>query len=304
MLTFGGIEAGGTKFVCGVGAGNVILRRVEFPTTTPDETVRSAIEFFRGAMREYRLAGIGVASFGPIDLNRRSSTYGYITATPKPGWRDFNVVGELERALALPTAFDTDVNGALAGEVQWGAAKGLTDAVYMTVGTGIGGGALSNGALVHGLIHPEMGHIRVPHDRVSDPYEGCCPFHGDCLEGLACGLALERRWGQPPSRIPPGHNAWPLEAEYLAYAVVNLTCLLSPQRIILGGGVMHQPELLPLIRRRVGTLLNGYFPHPVILEHVDSYIVAPLLGDNAGLIGALTLAAAQLNVPTASLGMD
>ena len=206
MRQFGGIEAGGTKFVCGIGSGPHDLRTTKFPTTSPNETLQRAIAFFEESGES--LESIGIASFGPVDLIAGSPTYGHITSTPKPGWNDFDIAGEVERALRVPVALDTDVNGAVLAETRWGAARGLTDAMYLTVGTGIGGGAIVGGQLVHGMLHPEMGHIRIPHDWAADPYKGSCPYHGDCLEGLACGRALEERWGrrsehlEPP--IPPG----------------------------------------------------------------------------------------------------
>ena len=190
----------------------------------------------------------------------------------------------------MPVGFDTDVNVAALGEYRWGAAQGLDSFIYLTVGTGIGGGGMVNGRLIHGLIHPEMGHIRVPHDWQSDPYAGCCPFHGDCLEGLAAGPALEQRWGQPPETLPADHPAWALEAHYLALGLVNFICTLSPQRIVMGGGVMEQPQLLPLVRQEVQELLNGYLQVPEILQAIDEYIVLPGLGKRAGVLGAIALA--------------
>ena len=288
MSVFGGIEAGGTKFVCAIGTGPDDLRAVvRFPTTTPEETLGRAVAFLK---EQGPLAGVGVASFGPVDLDPASPTYGHITTTPKPGWAGVDVVGPIRRALDVPVGFDTDVNGAALGEHRWGAAQGLDTFVYLTVGTGIGGGGMAGGRLLHGLLHPEMGHIRLPHDRERDPYPGCCPYHGDCLEGLASGPAIEGRWGQPAETLPPDHPAWELEAEYLALAVVNFICTLSPQRVILGGGVMQQARLFPLIRRRVQEMLGGYIHSPAILERIDAYIVPPGLGDRAGVLGAIALA--------------
>jgi fructokinase len=198
--------------------------------------------------------------------------------------------GRLRQALAVPVGFDTDVNAAALGEQRWGAAQGLDNFIYLTIGTGIGGGAMVNGRLLHGLVHPEMGHIRLPHDWTADPYPGFCPFHGDCLEGLAAGPALEGRWGQRAETFAAGHPAWELEAHYLGLALMNFICTLSPQRIILGGGVMTQPALLPLVRSKVQTLLNGYVRHPAILERIDQYIVLPALGGKAGVLGAIALA--------------
>jgi fructokinase len=236
------------------------------------------------------MTAIGISSFGPVDLNLASPTYGYITSTPKPGWEDTDLTGEVKRTLDLPVGFDTDVNGAALGEYRWGAAQGLDTFLYLTIGTGIGGGGMVGGKLMHGLVHPEMGHIRLPHDRDKDPFEGVCPYHGDCLEGLATGPALEARWGQRGETLPPDHPAWPLEAHYLALGLVNLICTVSPQRIILGGGVMKRGHLFPLIRAEVQDLLNGYVQAPEILDDVDKYIVPPALGGRAGVLGAIALA--------------
>jgi fructokinase len=288
----GGIEAGGTKFVCAVGCGPDDVRsQSRIPTTTPAETIGAAIAFFQ-AERAKRgpLAAVGIASFGPIDPQPGSSTFGYITSTPKPGWRNTDFAGAVSRALAVPVGFDTDVNVAALGESRWGAGKDVDNLIYLTIGTGIGGGGLVNGKLMHGLIHPEMGHIRIPHDLAADPYPGCCPFHGDCLEGLACGPAINERWQQPAEALPPDHPAWLLEANYLALAMVNLICTLSPERIILGGGVMSHAELFPLIRRRVQQLLADYVQSPAVLDDIDRYIVPPGLGDRSGVLGAIALA--------------
>jgi fructokinase len=290
MPLWGGIEAGGTKFVCAVGTGPDDLRaEVRFPTTTPEETFGRAIRFFQ-QQEKGPLTAIGIASFGPVDLNPDSPTFGYITDTPKPDWAHTDFAGRIRRALGVPVGFDTDVNVAALGEYRWGAAQGLDTFIYLTIGTGIGGGGMVNGKLIHGLVHPEMGHIRIPHDRDRDPYAGSCPYHGDCLEGLAAGPALEERWGQRGETLPADHPAWPLEADYLAFGLVNIICILSPQRIIIGGGVMQQPELFPLVRRRVQELLNNYLPVPAILDYIDDYIVPPGLGDRAGVLGAMALA--------------
>lgn len=287
-IRYGGIEAGGTKFVCAVGRGPGDLQAEErFPTTSPAETIERAIAFFQV---HQPLAAVGIASFGPLDPNPASPTFGYITSTPKPGWAHTDFAGPIRRALQVPVGFDTDVNGAALGEQRWGAAQGLDTFIYLTIGTGIGGGGMVNGQLMHGLIHPEMGHIRIPHDREADPYAGHCPYHGDCLEGLAAGPALEDRWGQSPERLPADHPAWELEAQYLALALNNFTCTLSPQRIVIGGGVMEQPRLLPLVRQKVQELLNDYVQAPEILERIDEYIVPPALGARAGVLGAIALA--------------
>jgi fructokinase len=290
---YGGIEAGGTKFVCAVAAGPGAIRaETRFPTTTPAETLGRSIEFFRRQATEIDLEAIGVASFGPIDPNPQSPTYGRVTTTPKPHWAYADVVGILRAELQLPVAFDTDVNGAALGEQRWGAAQGLDTFLYLTLGTGVGGGGMVGGRLMHGLIHPEMGHILVPRswDEGRESFAGICPFHGDCLEGLAAGPALEARWGQSAKTLPSDHRAWEIEAEYIALALMNYICTLSPQRIILGGGVMSQPHLFPLVRQRVQALLNGYVQSPAIIADIDSYIVPPGLGNQAGVLGAIALA--------------
>ena len=279
MPRFGGIEAGGTKFVCAVGSGPADIQLAEFPTTQPAESIARAIQFFRA--RE-PIAAVGIASFGPIDPNPKSPTFGYITSTPKRDWRNCDLAGAVGRALGVPVAFDTDVNGAALAEYRWGAAHGLGSFVYVTVGTGIGGGAMLDGRLVHGRLHPEMGHVRIPHNLLRDPFPGNCPYHGDCLEGLAAGPAIEARWGQPSKLLPDGHAAWDLEAEYLALGIVSWACTLAPERVILGGGIMHRQELFPRIRARVAELLNGYMEPPDL--------VPPELGPRAGVLGAIAMA--------------
>lgn len=291
MPIFGGIEAGGTKFVCAIGSGPDDLRQeIRFPTATPNESIAKAIEFFQA---HGPLDAIGVASFGPIDPNPASKSYGYVTTTPKPHWANANFVGPLAAALNLPIGFDTDVNGAALAENRWGAAQGLDTFVYITVGTGIGGGAMVNGELLHGLMHAEMGHMLLPHDTERDPYPGWCPYHGNCLEGLANGPALEARWQVDPTTLPADHPAWALEAHYLALGVVNMITILSPQRVIMGGGVMDQAHLFPLVRAEVASLLNGYIQKDEIMhgaEKEDGYIVPPKLGGQAGVLGAIALA--------------
>jgi fructokinase len=289
---YGGIEGGGTKFVCVVGSGPGDIRaEIRFGTTTPEETLGKAIEFFRQQARKHGpLAALGLACFGPLDPDPASAGYGRIQPTPKPGWSGVDVVTPLEQAFSLPVGFDTDVNGAALAEWRWGAAQGCDPALYLTIGTGIGGGALVNGRLLHGLIHPEMGHIPIPHDRQRDPFPGVCPFHGDCFEGLATGPALKKRWGQPAETLPPDHPAWDLEATYIAYALANYISILSPRRIVLGGGVAQQQQLFPLIHQKVPAVLNGYIHSPYILERITEYIVPPALGARAGVLGAIALA--------------
>jgi len=289
---YGGVEGGGTKFNCVVGRDPDDVRaEARVSTTTPVATLREVAEFFRVEQaRHGRLAAVGVGSFGPVDLRAGSPTWGFITSTPKPGWANTDVAGFLGRELGVPVFFDTDVNAAAVGEWTWGAARGLDTFLYLTVGTGIGGGGLVGGQLMHGLVHPEMGHLRLPHDRAADPFPGACPFHGDCLEGLASGPALLARWGVPAQTLAEDHPAWALEARYLALALVNFICTLSPQRIVVGGGVMDQGQLFPLVRDEVRALLNDYVRAPEILERMDEYVVPPGLGGRAGMLGALALA--------------
>jgi fructokinase len=290
-MLIGAIEAGGTKFVCSVGTGPADLRpEIRFPTTTPAETLGKAIAYFhKQQAAEGPLAAIGVASFGPIDPRPGSPSYGFITTTPKPGWANTDVVGALQAEFDVPIGFDTDVNGAALSEGKWGAAQGLDTFIYLTIGTGIGGGAMVNGKLLHGLVHPEMGHMRLNHDWEKDPFPGNCPYHGDCLEGMANGPAVEKRWGIKGQDLAPDHPAWELEADYLAQALQSLVCVLSPQRIIMGGGVMDVPGLLPKVREKTVEYLNNYVQHPAITEHIDETIVLPALGNRAGVLGAVAL---------------
>jgi fructokinase len=295
-MSFGGIEAGGTKWVCGIGDGAAgVLESETFPTTTPAETISRAAEFFK---RSGLPEGVGVGSFGPIDVRRASPTWGQITTTPKPGWAHTDLVATLRAALNIPVAFDTDVNAAALAESRWGAATGLDTFSYITVGTGIGGGAIVNGRLLHGLLHPELGHMRIPHDRARDPFDGACPYHGDCFEGLASGEAIRQRWGRPGQELSADPAVWELESEYLALGLMNVICTLSPQRIVLGGGVPKQPTLLPLVRHRLRELLADYFNAAELTrpDVIDHYIVPPGLGDQAGVLGAIELArsAAQI----------
>lgn len=297
MELFGGIEAGGTKFVCAVGTGpDDVVDEIRYPTTAPDEAIGTAIDFFRGAVAKGGVAqgatlrAVGIASFGPVDPNPASPTWGYVTSTPKPGWADTDFAGPVRAALGVPVGFDTDVNGAALGEGTWGAAQGLDTFIYLTVGTGIGGGAMVEGRLLHGVMHTEMGHIRIPHDFDADPFPGNCPYHGDCFEGLATGPSIEARWGHRAETLSPDHPAWALEAHYLGLACANFVLTLCPQRIILGGGVMQQAHLFPMIRREVQTALNGYIRVPEILDDIDAYIVPPGLGNRAGVLGAIALA--------------
>ncbi len=289
---YGGIEAGGTKFVCVVGTSpDEIIEEIRFPTQAPEETIQCALAFFEPYINNGQLISLGIASFGPVDLNPNSPTYGYITTTPKAGWNQVDLEGNIRRSLNLPVAFDTDVNAAAFGELYWTPAnRNLDPFVYITVGTGIGVGVLVNGRPVHGLVHPEAGHLAIPHDKRRDPFAGICPYHKDCLEGLASGTAMAERWGQDAKTLPDSHPAWELEAEYISLALVNLIYAYSPRRIVLGGGVSLHPGLHRSVRQKVGQTLNGYIQSPLVLKNMDEYIVPPTLGNRSGVLGAIAMA--------------
>ncbi len=285
---YGGIEAGGTKFNCIVASDpGKILAETRFPTTTPAETLDQVMAFFK---QNGPLAAVGIACFGPLDLNPASPTFGSITTTPKPGWANTDIRGIIQRELGVPVGIDSDVNAAAIAEGLWGACQGLQTFVYFTIGTGIGGGVVANGQPLHGLVHPELGHIVMAHDRQRDPYAGNCPYHRDCFEGLAAGPAMNQRWGQRAETLGPDHPAWDLETTYISLALQTVICTLSPERIVLGGGVMQQSHLFPSIRQKTQTFLNNYVHSPSILEQIDAYIVAPGLGTHSGMMGALALA--------------
>jgi fructokinase len=290
---YGGIEAGGTKFVCVI-ANNPedILEESRFSTTNPQETIEKTILFFEQAIQKHKikLNTLGIGCFGPIDLDTDSPTYGYITTTPKPGWRDINLLQPIKDALNIPIAFDTDVNGAAIGEGKWGAAQNLDDFLYFTIGTGIGGGAIINNKPLHGLIHPEMGHIRLNQDISKDAYTGKCPFHHNCFEGLASGPAIKGRWGSSAENLDDHHPAWILEADYIAQAMSTYICSFSPKKIILGGGVMQKKQLFPMIHKQTQQYLNGYVQSEMIFARMDEYIVPPGLGNQSGMLGAIALA--------------
>ena len=288
----GSVEAGGTKMVCAVGTGPDDIRdEVRFPTTAPEACLPQVIDYLRTWQDEHgeEIAAIGYGTFGPCDPNPNSPTFGWITKTPKPGWSDVDVVGPLREAFGIPIGFDTDVNGAALGEHLWGAAQDVGTLVYMTVGTGIGGGVLVEGRLLHGLVHPEIGHMAMPRDPERDAFPGVCPFHGDCLEGLASGPAIGARWQVPATELGPDHPAWDLEAHYLAQLCRTLVCTLSPERIVLGGGVMEQEQLFPRVRALTLEYLNGSVQAPQILERIDQFIVPPGLGNRAGAAGCIAL---------------
>ncbi|MEK0317015.1 ROK family protein [Cohnella sp. 56] len=284
-MRIGAIEAGGTKFVCGIGNEHgTIEDRTSFPTEQPEKTLAQVFEYFK----DKGVDAIGIGSFGPINIDVASPMYGYVTTTPKPGWTGYPFLPALKREFDVPMGWDTDVNAAALGEATWGAAAGLDSCVYYTIGTGVGVGVYAEGKLVHGLVHPEGGHVLLRR-HPADEYEGFCPYHGDCLEGLAAGPALQGRWKIKGSDIPQDHPAWQMEAYYIGQAVANTVLMLSPKRIILGGGVMHQPQLFPMVRAEVLKALNGYVSSDALAAGIDTYIVPPGLGDNAGLSGALAL---------------
>ncbi len=298
----GAIEGGGTKFVCAVGTGPHDLARTEFPTG--DDPARVLAQATRWLQRQERergnLRAVGIGSFGPVDLNPDSATYGHVTATPKPGWNNADIVGPVRDAFpSLPVAFETDVNAAAVGEYYWGSAAGISDFVYITIGTGIGGGALVGGRLVHGLIHPEMGHMLLPR-AAGDTFEGACAYHGPCWEGLCSGPALLARTGVRAEEIQADDEAWAYETEYIALALANITSVLSPRRIIIGGGVrragrLGQEQFFRLIREKTRRAVNDYLASAVLKDEIEGYIVPPLLGDNAGVCGAVALAQLALD---------
>jgi len=261
------------------------------------------IEFFKKASECFHIEALGICCFGPIDPIQGSPTYGHITTTPKLSWANYDIVGEIRRELRsalkipdsdlFPIGFDTDVNGSALGESRWGAAQGLDTFLYLTVGTGIGAGALVHGNLLHGMMHPEFGHMMIPRDKSDQNFEGSCPYHGSlCLEGLASGPAVQKRWGEAGFNLPEDHAAWPLEAKYLGLALANAVLVLSPQRIIMGGGVMLKPGLIELVQKETRNALNGYIDRHEIKddERLKQYIVLPGLGGNAGLCGSFALA--------------
>lgn len=295
-VLIGAIEAGGTKFNCAIAdMQGKVLAQAAFPTLSPDVTLAAVKAFFDTGLHELqgRFAAIGIASFGPVELNRSAANYGFITKTPKAGWSNTDVCGYFRAAFAVPVAFETDVNGAAWGELVAGAARDCSNFIYVTVGTGIGAGIVVNGKLLQGVTHPEVGHMLMPRASLQDDYEGCCPFHKGCLEGLASGTAINKRWGINGKDLPDDHAAWDYEAHYLATMCVNLTQCFAPQKIILGGGVMDKKLLFPLIRNKFLELINGYAPES-ILARVDQFIVPTGLAGQAGIVGAIALAQQEL----------
>ena len=288
---YGGIEAGGTKFMCVVGNGPAhIIDEARIETSQPGPTLERVIQFFRPHCNDRRLPAIGIGSFGPLDLDRDSPTYGFITSTPKPGWQNTDLLGSLGSALGVKVDLDTDVNVAALGEWTWGAARGLRSSLYVTIGTGIGGAYLQDANPVHGFHHSEMGHIRLPQDFDRDPFPGSCPYHGACFEGLASGPAIKRRFGRRAEDIADDDPFWELEAGYIASALASFILILAPLRIVLGGGIMRREFLFPRIRHEVVRLLGNYLPGGTLLEQTDSYIVPPGLGSHSGAYGAIALA--------------
>lgn len=289
---YGAVEAGGTKFVCAIADGTgKIHEQQRFPTLDPSATLAATCEFMQAASRRIgRLTAIGVASFGPVHLRQDLPLYGCIGKTPKPGWSGTDVVGLLQREFGCPVGFDTDVNAAALAEHRWGAARDVDSLVYVTVGTGIGGGVVSGGAPIHGLMHPEIGHIHPRRHPRDEGFAGVCPFHGDCLEGLASGTAIAARSGAGLHQLEPEHVQWEIEADYLGQLCAQLVMTVSPQRIVLGGGVMSQQRLLGPVRRRMQHWLGGYVDRREILEAVDRYVVTPGLEPQSGVMGALLLA--------------
>lgn len=283
-MRIGALEAGGTKMVCAIGnEKGEIFEKISIPTKTPETTMPEMIQWFKAK----KIEALGIGCFGPIDPDKDSPTYGYITSTPKLAWKDYNIVGAFEEQLCCPVGFDTDVNGSALGEVTFGQAKGKKNIVYLTVGTGIGAGVYAEGKLLHGMLHPEAGHILMRR-REDDHYEGKCPYHKTCLEGLAAGPAIEARWGKKGIELQDLDEVWDLEAYYLAQALTNYILILAPQLIILGGGVMHQEQLFTRIRAYVKDMLNGYIKTKE-LEDIDHYIVPASLHDDQGIMGALEL---------------
>ncbi len=289
MLLYGGIEAGGTKFVCALGDGlGQLAGFARFPTTTPEETLGRVTRFFE-THAQGRPVALGVGSFGPIDLDPDSPLYGHITTTPKPGWQDTPIVQPLTDQLGLPVAFDSDVAVAAVGEHRFGAGRGVSPLLYLTVGTGIGGGLLVDGKPYHGLLHPEMGHIAVAR-LPGDAFAGSCPYHGDCLEGMASGTAIAVRVGGDPENLADDDPVWDTVAHYLGSGVASLVLALSPRRIVIGGGVTARKGLCERIHAATEAALAGYVSHPALTEGLGTYIVAPALGARAGVLGAMALA--------------
>jgi len=287
------IEGGGTKFVCGIGSDpHHLLETVRIDTTTPSETLENVSHWIsRMKVAHGPISAIGIGTFGPVDLNKASETYGYITTTPKPHWHQTDVVTFFKNRFKVPVGFDTDVNAAVLAEYLWGAGQGMDPLIYITVGTGVGGGVLVNGQLLHGILHPEIGHLIVPPPFNSQAIqrEGQCPFHKSCVEGYVCGPSIAKRWGVKADALPPDHPAWEEIADVMGFALMNLTLTLAPKRIILGGGVMQQPHLIPLIQGQLMHHMNGYLAVAELGHDIERFVVPPGLGGRSGLLGAMAL---------------
>ncbi len=284
-MMYGALEAGGTKMVCAIGdETGKIYEQISIPTLKPEETMPAIIEYFKGK----EIEALGVAAFGPVDVNKKSDTYGHILDTPKIPWRYYDILGSIQKEINVPIGLDTDVNGSCLGEMTFGCAKGLDSVIYITIGTGIGAGISVNGKLLHGMLHPEAGHIMLQ-QHPKDEYKGKCPYHGTCFEGLAAGPAIEERWGKKAIELGDVDEVWELEAHYIAEALINYILVLSPQKIILGGGVCHQEQIFPLVRKKVLELMNGYI-NTKELKDIDNYIVPASLNDNQGIMGCIQLA--------------
>jgi fructokinase len=300
---YGAIEAGGTKIVCAAGYGPADVSpdsRAVIPTGDPGPTLAAIVEFFERMTRKHgALAAIGIASFGPVDLDGRSPAWGRILATPKPGWSHISMVAPFER-FGCPIAIDTDVNAAALAEARLGAGAGLGSLAYVTVGTGIGGGVVLADRTIQGLLHPEMGHIRIVRDDRDAAFAGVCPFHGDCLEGLASGPAVVARWHTQAENLPESHPAREILGDYLGQLAASIALLISCERIVFGGGVVSGGRLLPHIRASASHWLGGYLPIEARGGGFDRYITAPALGDWAGTAGAFLLAMEAAVPPIAS----
>ena len=290
-MFIGAIEAGGTKMITAIGdEKGQLFDRISIPTTTPEETFEKMISYFKAKEKEgYKISALGIGSFGPINLDENSEKYGFITSTPKPGWANVDFVGYFTEKLSIPIGFDTDVNAAVLGEVTFGAAKEAKSAIYITIGTGIGAGIYYEGRLIHGMLHPEAGHIMLA-KHPNDSFEGVCPYHGNCFEGMASGPSIQKRYGKKAVELKDNYCVWEIESFYIAQAITNYICMYSPEKIILWGGVMHQEQLFDMVRKKVKEMLNGYIAVDILLNtDLSDYIIKPGLGENPGILGALQL---------------
>ena len=283
VLYFGAIEGGGTKMVCAILDKNAqIIKESTIPTTSPEETSQNILSFFSS----HKISSLGIGTFGPVDLHKKSPTYGTILNTPKLAWKNFSYIKSFS-SLNIPIAVDTDVNASCLGEVTYGNSKGLENVVYITIGTGIGIGVITEGKLLHGMMHPEGGHMIIS-KMPEDTFESSCPYHSNCFEGLANGPSIKKRYGKAGNELKDDDKVWDLEAEYISQALYNIILMLQPQRIILGGGVMHQEQLFPLIRQKVKNKINNYVVTKE-LENLDEYIVPCSLNDKQGILGSFKI---------------